>query len=78
MVFDARSFLQTVTSQPGVYRMYDASETALYVGKAKDLKKSIARYIRGKLARRKKKTLAEMIQQLEVTVTHYETGEMGR
>ncbi|MBE9460215.1 GIY-YIG nuclease family protein, partial [Enterobacter hormaechei] len=37
--FDAKAFLSTVTSQPGVYRMYDATGTVIYVGKAKDLKK---------------------------------------
>lgn len=36
--FDAKAFLKTVTSQPGVYRMYDAGGTVIYVGKAKDLK----------------------------------------
>ena len=34
--FDAKAFLKTVTSQPGVYRMYDAEGTVIYVGKAKD------------------------------------------
>ena len=38
--FDAKAFLKTVTSQPGVYRMYDAEGTVIYVGKAKDLKKT--------------------------------------
>lgn len=37
--FDAKAFLKTVTSQPGVYRMYDDAGTVIYVGKAKDLKK---------------------------------------
>lgn len=37
--FNSHAFLQTVTSQPGVYRMYDTSGTVIYVGKAKDLKK---------------------------------------
>jgi hypothetical protein len=37
--FDAKAFLKTVTSQPGVYRMYDTAGTVIYVGKAKDLKK---------------------------------------
>lgn len=36
--FDAKAFLKTVTSQPGVYRMYDTAGTVIYVGKAKDLK----------------------------------------
>lgn len=41
-VFDAKAFLKTVTSQPGVYRMYDAGGTVIYVGKAKDLKSALA------------------------------------
>ncbi|PRD14653.1 excinuclease ABC subunit UvrC [Pantoea coffeiphila] len=73
MVFDARSFLKTVTSQPGVYRMYDASETVIYVGKAKDLKKRLSSYFRGNLASRKTEALVSLIQQIDVTVTHTET-----
>ncbi|EAP0151028.1 excinuclease ABC subunit C, partial [Salmonella enterica] len=41
-IFDAKAFLKTVTSQPGVYRMYDAGGTVIYVGKAKDLKKRLS------------------------------------
>ncbi|CDL31980.1 Excinuclease ABC subunit C [Enterobacter hormaechei] len=33
--FDSKAFLKTVTSQPGVYRMYDAGGTVIYVGKDK-------------------------------------------
>lgn len=73
MVFDSRSFLKTVTSQPGVYRMYDASETVIYVGKAKDLKKRLSSYFRGNLASRKTEALVALIQQIDVTVTHTET-----
>lgn len=39
-VFDAKAFLKTVTSQPGVYRMYDAGGTVIYVGKAKESEKA--------------------------------------
>lgn len=72
-VFDAKSFLQTVTSQPGVYRMYDAAGTVIYVGKAKDLKKRLTSYFRSNLASRKTEALVANIQQIDVTVTHTET-----
>jgi len=71
--FDAKSFLKTVTSQPGVYRMYDAGDTVIYVGKAKDLKKRLTSYFRGNLASRKTEALVESIRQIDVTVTHTET-----
>jgi len=71
--FDPKSFLKTVTSQPGVYRMYDASETVIYVGKAKDLKKRLSSYFRVQVSSRKTETLVKNIAQIDVTVTHTET-----
>ena len=68
--FDAKAFLKTVTSQPGVYRMYDAGGTVIYVGKAKDLKKRLSSYFRSNLASRKTEALVAQIQQIDVTVTH--------
>ncbi|WP_380181561.1 excinuclease ABC subunit UvrC [Kalamiella sp. sgz302252] len=72
-VFDAKSFLKSVTSQPGVYRMYDAGGTVIYVGKAKDLKKRLSSYFRGNLGSRKTEALVDSIRQIDVTVTHTET-----
>lgn len=72
-VFDAKAFLKTVTSQPGVYRMYDAGGTVIYVGKAKDLKKRLSSYFRSNLASRKTEALVALIAQIDVTVTHTET-----
>jgi len=71
--FDAKAFLSTVTSQPGVYRMYDATGTVIYVGKAKDLKKRLASYFRQQVSSRKTETLVKKIAQIDVTVTHTET-----
>nr|WP_277425698.1 excinuclease ABC subunit UvrC [Erwinia billingiae] len=65
--------MKSVTSQPGVYRMYDAGGTVIYVGKAKDLKKRLTSYFRGNLASRKTEALVEAIRQIDVTVTHTET-----
>ncbi|MCC8375493.1 MULTISPECIES: excinuclease ABC subunit UvrC [Photorhabdus] len=71
--FDSKTFLKTVTSQPGVYRMYDTSGTVIYVGKAKDLKKRLASYFRTQIASRKTESLVKNIVQIDVTVTHTET-----
>lgn len=71
--FDAAAFLKTVTSQPGVYRMYDAGDTVIYVGKAKDLKKRLASYFRRQVASRKTEALVKSIRQIDVTITHTET-----
>ncbi|QCP59178.1 excinuclease ABC subunit UvrC [Pantoea sp. SO10] len=72
-VFDSKAFLSTVTSQPGVYRMYDATGTVIYVGKAKDLKKRLTSYFRTQVGSRKTEVLVSNIQNIDVTVTHTET-----
>ena len=72
-VFDSKAFLSTVTSQPGVYRMYDAAGTVIYVGKAKDLKKRLTSYFRTQVGSRKTEVLVSNIQNIDVTVTHTET-----
>ncbi len=72
-VFNSKAFLSTVTSQPGVYRMYDATGTVIYVGKAKDLKKRLSSYFRTQVGSRKTEVLVSNIHNIDVTVTHTET-----
>jgi excinuclease ABC subunit C len=70
--FDSQSFLKTVTSKPGVYRMYDADDKMLYVGKAKNLKKRVSSYFRKTGLSAKTSVLVSHIHHIDVTVTHTE------
>ena len=70
--FDAKAFLKTLTSRPGVYRMLDADGTVLYVGKAKNLKKRVASYFHRSGLAPKTRALVAQIRGVEVTVTHTE------
>ena len=71
--FDSKSFLKTVTHQPGVYRMYDEAGEVIYVGKAKDLKKRLSSYFRTNVSGEKTRALVKNIRKVDVTVTHTET-----
>ncbi|WP_219495168.1 excinuclease ABC subunit UvrC [Proteus terrae] len=71
--FDAKAFLSRVTDKPGVYRMYDATDTVIYVGKAKDLKKRLSSYFRTQVNSRKTEALVKCITNIDVTITHTET-----
>lgn len=71
--FDSHAFLKNLTHQPGVYRMYNAQDEVIYVGKAKDLKKRLASYFRVNVANEKTRALVSHIQHIDVTITHTET-----
>ncbi|WP_445780389.1 excinuclease ABC subunit UvrC, partial [Shewanella sp.] len=74
--FNAKSFLKTVTSAPGVYRMYDIRQQVIYVGKAKDLKKRLSSYFRSNIPSVKTQALVSHIDHIDVTVTHSETDAL--
>jgi excinuclease ABC subunit C len=64
--------LATLPLSPGVYRMLDAAGEALYVGKARSLKKRVASYIQsGRLDERLRRMVSETCA-LEVVTTHTE------
>lgn len=64
--------LLTLPLSPGVYRMLDGKGDALYVGKARSLKKRVASYTQpGRLDERLRRMVAETVS-LEVVTTHTE------
>lgn len=70
--FDSVPFLKTLTNRPGVYRMIDATNTVLYVGKAKNLKKRVSSYFRASGLSSKNRVMVSQIANIEITVTHTE------
>lgn len=70
--FDASSFLRTLTTLPGVYRMLDAKGGILYVGKARNLKQRVSSYFRQSGLATKTRALMQQMSSVEVTVTHTE------
>jgi excinuclease ABC subunit C len=64
--------LLTMPLLPGVYRMLDARGEALYVGKARALRKRVASYIQiGRLPERLRRMVSETVS-MEIVTTHTE------
>ncbi|MCW5700008.1 MAG: excinuclease ABC subunit UvrC [Rhodospirillales bacterium] len=64
--------LRTLPATPGVYRMIDRSGDALYVGKAKNLKKRVAAYCQPqRLGQRLRRMVAQTVT-MEFVTTHTE------
>lgn len=71
--FDHKAFLKNLTTQPGVYRMYNQNEDVIYVGKAKNLKNRVTSYFRKTVDSIKTSSLVKQIVSMDVTVVHSET-----
>jgi len=70
--FDSAAFLKTLTQLPGVYRMIDSTNTVIYVGKAKNLKKRVSSYFRKTGLTSKTRVMVAQINRIEISVTHTE------
>jgi excinuclease ABC subunit C len=67
--FDAKGFIKSLTTRPGVYRMLNGQGKVLYVGKARNLKKRLASYFRRSGLPVKTQALMAHVQNIEVAVT---------
>ena len=64
--------LETMPANPGVYRMLDAKGDALYVGKARSLKKRVTSYAQiARLPERLRRMVSETVS-MEIITTHTE------
>ena len=70
--FDSDAFLKTVTGKPGVYRMLDAKDQVIYVGKAKNLKNRLSSYFRQSNLSPKTRVMVSKIADIAITITHTE------
>jgi len=71
-VFDSTTFLKNLTTLPGIYKMYNAQDEIIYVGKAKNLKNRVSSYYKNQSASPKQQVMMAKVARIEVTVTHTE------
>lgn len=71
--FDPKSIMPSLPEEPGVYRYFDANDTIIYIGKAKNLKNRISSYfVNPKNHDTKTRRLVQQINKLEFTIVHSE------
>ena len=73
MPFDLKSFLASLPTKPGVYRMLDKDDGILYVGKARHLRNRVSSYFHGRAHADKTMAMVAQVASVEITVTASET-----
>ncbi|RKE98577.1 excinuclease ABC subunit UvrC [Ichthyenterobacterium magnum] len=68
--------LKTIPHEPGVYQYFDADDTIIYVGKAKDLKKRVSSYFTKTHDNGKTRVLVKKIASIKHIVVETETDAL--
>ena len=71
-MFDPKAFVAGLPNLPGVYRMLGRSGEALYVGKARDLKKRVGSYFHKQAHAPRTQMMLSQVASVEVTATRSE------
>ncbi|MGD8325201.1 MAG: excinuclease ABC subunit UvrC, partial [Gammaproteobacteria bacterium] len=71
--FDAEPLLRDLTQRPGVYCMLDEKQSVIYVGKARNLRRRVTSYFRGRAHDAKTIAMLQNVADVQVTVTRTET-----
>src|SRR6476469_804160 len=70
--FDGKAFVRSLSTAPGVYRMFAADDSVLYVGKAGALRKRVASYFSSTPKTARTMAMLAQVARMEVTVTRTE------
>jgi len=70
--FDGKAFAANLSTAPGVYRMYAADDTLLYVGKAGALRKRVSSYFSASPKNARTMAMLAQVARMDVTVTRSE------